>query len=56
MPPKCCWIREVIAPIGYSRDAAARNGYDNAVTSMKSVVVILDVVYNHTAEGDDLGT
>ena len=31
--------RGVIAPIGYSRDAAARNGYDNAVTSMKSVVV-----------------
>src|SRR5258705_5119275 len=31
--------RGVIAPIGYSRDADARNGYDNAVTSMKSVVV-----------------
>jgi isoamylase len=31
--------RGVIVPIGYSRDAAARNGYDNAVTSMKSVVV-----------------
>jgi isoamylase len=31
--------RGVIAPVRYSRDAAARNGYDNAVTSMKSVVV-----------------
>src|SRR5258707_15091578 len=37
MRPKCCWTRMygrgVIAPIGYSRDDAARNGYDNAVTS-----------------------
>jgi isoamylase len=31
--------REVVVPIGYSRDAAARDGYDNAAISMKSVVV-----------------
>ena len=30
--------RGVIVPAGYSRDDAARNGYDNAVTAMKSVV------------------
>jgi isoamylase len=31
--------RGVIAPLGYSRDNAARNGYDNAATAMKSIVV-----------------
>jgi isoamylase len=31
--------REVVVPIGYSRGAAARDGYDNAAISMKSVVV-----------------
>ena len=31
--------REVLTPLGYSRDEAARNGYDNATTAMKSVVV-----------------
>src|SRR5438445_2494432 len=31
--------REVVTPVGYSRDDAARNGYDNAATAMKSVVV-----------------
>jgi pullulanase/glycogen debranching enzyme len=33
------YSRGVVVPIGYSRDAAARNGFDNAATSMKSVVV-----------------
>jgi isoamylase len=31
--------REVVVPTGYSRDAAAQEGYDNAAISMKSVVV-----------------
>jgi len=31
--------RGVVTPVGYSRDGAARNGYDNATTAMKSVVV-----------------
>jgi len=31
--------RGVVTPVGYSRDDAARNGYDNATTAMKSVVV-----------------
>jgi isoamylase len=31
--------RGVVTPVGYSRDDAARNGYDNAATAMKSVVV-----------------
>jgi isoamylase len=31
--------RGVVVPIGYSREAAACNGFDNAATSMKSVVV-----------------
>src|SRR5580692_10696302 len=31
--------RGVVVPIDYSRDDAARDGYDNATTAMKSVVV-----------------
>ncbi|HEY6374921.1 MAG TPA: glycogen debranching protein GlgX [Edaphobacter sp.] len=31
--------RGVVTPAGYSRDDAARNGYDNAATAMKNVVV-----------------
>ena len=31
--------REVVVPVGYSREEAARNGCDNAATAMKSVVV-----------------
>jgi len=31
--------RGVVTPVGYSRDDAARNGYDNGTTAMKSVVV-----------------
>jgi isoamylase len=31
--------RGVVAPIEYSRDDAARDGYDNAATAMKSVLV-----------------
>jgi isoamylase len=31
--------RGVVTPLDYSRDDAARDGYDNAVTAMKSVVV-----------------
>jgi isoamylase len=31
--------REVVTPLDYSRDDAARDGYDNATTAMKSVVV-----------------
>jgi isoamylase len=31
--------RGVVVPIGYSRGDAVRNGFDNAATSMKSVVV-----------------
>jgi glycogen operon protein len=31
--------RGVVTPLDYSRDDAARNGYDNATTAMKSVVV-----------------
>jgi isoamylase len=33
------YARGVVVPIGYSREASARNGSDNAATSMKSVVV-----------------
>jgi len=31
--------RGVVTPVGYNRDDAARNEYDNAATAMKSVVV-----------------
>jgi isoamylase len=40
--------REVVVPTGYSRDAAAQEGYDNAAISMKSVVVD-----SHTYDWED---